>query len=128
MSSASKHKFPPVRFDITLHDLFAEGIDRPLTDTFCVAKPNSDPGYGDIVPFNKKYIIHSAQVGNPADLAHMCLEINSYLLMFYAGPMDIALVGAEGRADDETLTRAGMEASAIRSFSVIDEKQRPKIQ
>ena len=120
-------RFPPVRFDTTLHDMFLDGREGPLGDWYCSLKPNSDLSYGGTVPVNQKYIIHSAQVGTASDLAHLQMEITSYLLMFYAGPMKVVFMGAEGDTEDETLYKATVAANAKRSYDVIDEAQRPKI-
>ncbi|KAM3421087.1 hypothetical protein BST61_g1501 [Cercospora zeina] len=120
--------FPAVKLYTTLHDLYLDGKQGPLEETLCVIKPNSDTKYGEVVPFNDQYTIHSAQVGSANDLAHLQMEINCYLLMFYAGPMQVAFIGvAEGQTDDDTLKRDTIHANAERSFSVIDKSQRPKV-
>lgn len=119
--------FPPVVFNTTLHNLFLEGDDGPLKDTYCVVKANSDLQYGKVVPLNEKYIIHSAQVGSADDLAHLCLEINCYLLLFYAGNMKVAFIGSEGATDDKTLHKKVVAENARRSFGVLNEAQRPRV-
>ena len=86
--------FPPVVLDKTLYDLLLEGqTDNEVTETLCNLKPNSNTEYGEAVPLNNKYIIHSAQVGNGDDLAHLQLENCSHLLMFFAGPMNVVFLG-----------------------------------
>ncbi|PPJ52749.1 hypothetical protein CBER1_10872 [Cercospora berteroae] len=128
MPNGHSSAFPPVKFYTTLHDLYLDGKEGPLEETLCVIKPNSDPKYGEVVPFNSKYTIHSAQVGTADDLAHLQMEINCYLLMFYAGPMQVAFIGvAEGQSEDDTLKRDTIHANAKRSFSVINKSQRPKV-
>lgn len=63
MPNGQSSTFPPVKLYTTLHDLYLDGKEGPLEETLCVIKPNSDPKYGEVVPFNGKYTIHSAQVG-----------------------------------------------------------------
>jgi hypothetical protein len=120
--------FPPVVLDTTLKDLlFSEQpADEPL-ETLCLLKPNSDHQYGEAVPLSDKYIIHSAQVANGDDLAHLQLENCSHLLMFFAGAMDVMFLGCDGKTDDETLSGKSIDENARRSFGVIQESQRPKI-
>ncbi|KAF2209583.1 hypothetical protein CERZMDRAFT_100369 [Cercospora zeae-maydis SCOH1-5] len=121
MPNGQHSSFPPVKLYTTLHDLYLDGKQGPLEETLCVIKPNSDTKYGEVVPFNNKYTIHSAQVGSADDLAHLQMEINCYLLMFYAGPMQVVFIGvAEGQSDDDTLKKDTIHANAQRSFSVID--------
>ncbi|KAF7186561.1 hypothetical protein HII31_12119 [Pseudocercospora fuligena] len=123
----SESNFPPVEFNTTLHDLFLDGDKGPLEDTYCVVKANSDRQYGKVVPLNEKYIIHSAQVSSADDLAHLCLEINCYLLLLYAGKMKVAFIGSEGATDDKTLHKQAVSENARRSFSVLNEAQRPRV-
>ena len=63
MPNGHPSAFPPVKLYTTLHDLYLDVKEGPLEETLCVIKPNSDPNYGEVVPFNSKYTIHSAQVG-----------------------------------------------------------------
>ena len=121
-------KFPPVVLDTTLHDLILEGqTEKEVTEALCQFKPNSDTRYGEAVPFNDKYIIHSAQVGNGDDLAHLQLENCSHLLMFFAGPMSVIFMGSEGRTEDPTLSREAVDQNAKRSFGVIQKSQQPNV-
>lgn len=48
-------------------------------------------------------------------------------LLFYAGPMNVILYGAEGKIDDPSLTRKAVDGRARRNFGVICESQRPII-
>lgn len=126
--SASK-SVPLVVLNTTLYDLLAEEqkeSDGPI-ETLCKLKPNSDTQYGKAVPLSNKYIIHSAQVDTGDDLAHLQLENTSYLLMFFAGPMNVVFLACEGETEDETLFKESVDRNARRSFAVIQEKQRPKI-
>ena len=120
--------FPPVILDKTLHDLLLEGNpDSKVEETLCKLKPNSDTSYGEAVPLSNKYIIHSAQVGSGDDLAHLQLENCSHLLMFFAGPMKVVFMGAEGKSKDPTLSRDAVDQNAKKSFGVIEESQQPQI-
>lgn len=122
------HTFPPVMLDTTLyHLLLADRKDGEAIETLCELKPNSDPKYGRAIPLSDKYIIHAAQLDDSDDLAHMQLEICSYLLMFFAGPMRVVFVGAEGLSDDQTLSKKVVDENARRSFGVITQEQRPVI-
>lgn len=121
-------EFPPVTLDATLYDfLKLDQREGEEIETLCKFKPNSDPQYGTAVPFNNKYIIHSAQVGSGDDLAHLQLENTSHLLMFFAGPMNTIFIGCEGHTDDSSLMQKAVDDNAHRAFSVIHESQRPKI-
>jgi hypothetical protein len=124
----SSNRFPPVVLDTTLKDLLysEQPADEPL-ETLCLLKPNSDHKYGKSVPLSDKYIIHSAQVANGDDLAHLQLENCSHLLMFFAGAMDVMFLGCDGKTDDETLSSEAIDRNAKRSFGVIQESQRPNI-
>ena len=120
--------FPPVVLDATLLDLLKlDQRDGEQIETLCKFKPNSEFKYGHAVPLNNKYIIHSAQVGSGEDLAHLQLENTSHLLMFFAGPMNVIFIGSEGNVDDSSLSRDAVDQNAKRSFSVIEESQRPNI-
>ena len=120
--------FPPVVLDTTLNDLLLESsTDNQVDETLCQLKPNSDPQYGEAVPLSNKYIIHSAQVGNGDDLAHLQLENCSHLLMFFAGPMKVMFLGSEGQSDDPTLSKKAVDDNAKRSFNIIQKDQQPKI-
>ena len=120
--------FPPVVLDTTLYDLLLEGQPgNEVDETLCQLKPNSDTRYGEATPLSYKYIIHSAQVGNGDDLAHLQLENCSHLLMFFAGPMKVMFLGAEGKSDDLTLNQQSVDQNAKRSFSIIQKSQQPKI-
>ena len=122
------HKFPPVVLDVTLHDLLKDDLDKDEElESFCQLKPNSDHKYGEAVPLCDKYIIHSAQSGSADDLAHLQLENCSHLLLFFAGPMNVVFLAAEGKSDDPTLKREVIDENAKRSFGVIQESQRPRI-
>ena len=122
------HKFPPVVLDVTLHDLLKADLkDGEELESFCQLKPNSDHQYGEAVPLCDKYIIHSAQSGSANDLAHLQLENCSHLLLFFAGPMNVVFLAAEGKSDDPTLTREAIDENAKRSFGVIQESQIPRI-
>ncbi len=119
---------PPVTLDTTLYDLLqSDQKDGEDIESMCLLKPNSDPQYGNAVPFNDKYIIHSAQVGSGEDLAHLQLENCSHLLMFFAGPMNVLFMGSEGNTEDPTLSGDAIDKNARRSFGVIQESQQPKI-
>lgn len=120
--------FPPVVLDTTLyHLLLADKKDGEAIETLCLLKPNSDHKHGRGIPLSDKYIIHAAQLDDSDDLAHMQLEICSYLLMFFAGPMKVVFVGAEGESKDETLSQKIVDENARRSFGVITQEQRPVI-
>lgn len=119
---------PLVKLDSTLYDLLKADLkDGEEMEALCKLKPNSDPQYGHAVPFNDKYIIHSAQVSTAENLAHLQLENTSHLLMFFAGPMRVLFMGSEGNTDDPTLSAEDVGKNAARSFSVIQESQRPRI-
>ena len=111
-----------------MYDLLkAELTDGEQVETLCQLKPNSDTQYGTAVPLSNKYIIHSAQVDSADDLAHLQLENCSHLLMFFAGPMNVIFLAAEGETDDPTLSREAVDRNAKKSFGVIQESQRPII-
>lgn len=122
-------KFPPVVLDTTLADLLrAELTDKDEElESVCLLKPNSDTQYGTAVPLSNKYIIHSAQIDNGDDLAHLQLENCSHLLMFFSGTMNAIFLAAEGETYDETLNREHVDKNAKRSFGCIQESQRPRI-
>lgn len=121
--------FPPVVLDTTLYDLLQQDYkDGEKIETLSKLKPNSDYAYGQAVPLSDKYIIHQGQVSNGDDLAHLQLEICCYLLMFFAGRMNVIFIGSEGQSEDPTLTKESVEKNATKSFSVIQESQRPRIQ
>jgi hypothetical protein len=101
------------------------GRTLPLSQTF--ADPFTVLSIGKAVPLSDKYIIHSAQVANGNDLAHLQLENCSHLLMFFAGAMDVMFLGCDGKTDDETLSSKAIDGNAKRSFGVIQESQRPNI-
>lgn len=120
--------FPPVVLDTTLYHLLLE--DKKPGDpieTICLLKPNSDHKHGRGIPLSDKYIIHAAQLDDSDDLAHLQLEICTYLLAFFVGPMQVVFVGAEGETKDETLTQKVVDQNARRSFGVITQEQRPVI-
>lgn len=120
---------PAVTLNTTLYDQLKEDLrDGEEVESLCLIKPNSDKSYGQAVPLSDKYIIHSAQVGDGDDLAHLQLENCSHLLMFFAGRMDVIFLGSEGRSDDPTLSRDEVDRNAKRSFGTIQESQRPIIQ
>ena len=120
--------FPPVSLNTTLFDLLQAGlVNGEKIESLCNLKPNSDLEYGTAVPLSNKYIIHSAQVNSADDLAHLQLENCSHLLMFFAGPMNVIFLAAEGQSDDPTLTQKAVDRNAKRSFGVIQESQRPII-
>ena len=120
--------FLPVVLDTTLHDLLLEGQQGDtVEETLCQLKPNSDTRYGEAVPLSYKYIIHSAQVGDGDDLAHLQLENCSHLLMFFAGPMKVIILGADGQTKDKTLSGQSVHENAKRSFGVIQKSQQPRI-
>lgn len=120
--------FPLVVLDTTINDLLLEGsTENEVAETLCQLKPNSDPQYGEAVPLSNKYIIHSAQVGDGDDLAHLQLENCSHLLMFFAGAMKTMFVAAEGQSNDPTLSQQNVDQNAKRSFGILQESQRPKI-
>lgn len=122
------HTFPPVVLDTTLyHLLLADHPEGESIETLCQLKPNSDHKHGHATPLSDKYIIHAAQLDDSDDLAHMQLEICSYLLMFFSGPMKVVFVGAEGLSDDHTLSKEIVDENATRSFGVITQEQRPVI-
>lgn len=124
----SSRSFPPVVLDKTLYDFLSEDLpEGEVVEAQCAVKPHSDPAFGEAVPLSSKYIIHCAQVGHADDLAHLQLEICNALLNFFAGPMQIIVLGSEGNSDDETLTEEAVRANAIKNFSVIQESQRPKV-
>ena len=127
-TNGEKNAFPPVELKTTLYDLLRDDlIDGEKLETLCLIKPNSDYAYGNAVPLSDKYIIHQGQVSNGDDLAHLQLEICSYLLMFFVGRMDVIFMGSEGLSDDPTLSRDNVDKNAKRSFGVIQESQRPRI-
>lgn len=127
-TNSSAHKFPPVKLDVTLYDLLQSEVrDGEKLETFCQIKPNSDHSYGDAIPLNDKYIIHSAQSGDSDELAHLQLENCSHLLLFFAGPLEVIFLGSEGKTSDESLQRDAVDANAKRSFGVIQDSQMPKV-
>ena len=111
--------------DPTLYDLLAEDSDGPVKESLCNVQPNCDARY-KAIPHNDKYLITSSQASDGNDLAHLQLENVSYLLSFWAGRMDVSMVAANGYVDDYTLTRDRIEANAVRSFSILNEDQRPR--
>lgn len=123
------HEIPPVVLDTTLRDLLLAGQkDNKLElESMCFLKPNSDKKLGTAVPLSNKYIIHSAQIDNADDLAHLQLENCSHLLMFFLGSVDVLFLACEGETEDETLSREAIDKNANRSFGVIQESQRPRI-
>lgn len=127
-TNGETNQFPPVELDFTLADVLKEGqSDGEEQETVCKLKPNSDHQYGSAVPLSDKYIIHSAQVDDGDDLAHLQLENCSHLLLFFNGPTNVMFVACEGETDDESLYRESMHRNAVNSFNVIKEEQRPKI-
>lgn len=120
--------FPPVVLDTTLYHLLLEDRkDGDAIETICLLKPNSDHKHGRGIPLSDKYIIHAAQLDDSDDLAHLQLEICTYLLAFFVGPMQVVFVGAEGETEDETLSQKVVDQNARRSFGVITQEQRPVI-
>ena len=127
-TKATSHRFPPVQLDVTLYDLLKPELrDGEKLEAFCQLKPNSDHSYGEAIPLNDKYIIHSAQSGDRDELAHLQLENCSHLLLFFAGPLDVIFLGSEGKTEDTSLSRDAVDANAKTSFGVIQESQMPKI-
>lgn len=125
---SSQPDIPPVVLDKTLYDFLSEDLeDGEEVEAQCAVKPHSDPAFGEAVPLSSKYLIHCAQVGNPDDLAHLQLEICSFLLNFFAGPMNIIMIGSEGDTADESLYRDAVHENAEKCFSVIDQRQRPRV-
>lgn len=118
------HKFPEIVLDTTLAELLAEDPDAKGIESLCNIKPCADPRHKS-VPLNKKYLITSTQASDENDLAHLQLENVSYLLSFWAGCMEIPLIACEGWSNDDTLTSDTINANARKSFSVLNEKQRP---
>ena len=89
----ARANFPPVTLDKTLHDFLLEELgEGEQMETHCSFKPHSEPAFGEAVPISRKYLIHSAQVGHSEDLAHLNLEVASFLLQFFAGPMKVAFI------------------------------------
>lgn len=126
-TNGTTKQFPPVELDFTLADVLKEGADGNDVETVCKLKPNSDHQYGTAVPLSDKYIIHSAQIDNGDDLAHLQLENCCHLLLFFNGPTNVMFVACEGETDDESLYKESMHQNAVKSFSVIREDQRPKV-
>lgn len=126
-TNGTTKQFPPVELDFTLADVLKEGWDGKDVETVCKLKPNSDHQYGSAVPLSDKYIIHSAQIDNGDDLAHLQLENCCHLLLFFNGPTNVMFVACEGETDDESLYKESMHQNAVKSFSVIREDQRPKV-
>ena len=124
--TSHKHPFPPIVLDTTLHQLLSQDWEGPVKESLCNAKPNADPRH-KAVPTNNKYLTTSANLSDGNDLAHLQLENTSYLLSFWAGPMEVNLVGSEGWSDDPTLSRAAVDEKGRISFSVLTEEQRPKV-
>ena len=121
-TNGASHKFPPVQLDVTLYDLLKPELrDGEQLEAFCQLKPNSDHSYGEAIPLNDKYIIHSAQSGDSDELAHLQLENCSHLLLFFAGPLDVIFLGSEGKTKDESLNKAAVDVNAKKSFGVIQE-------
>lgn len=118
--------FPPVVLDTTLYDLLAEDSNGSVNESLCNVKPNVDPKY-PAAPLNNKYLITSPQLDDKDALAHLQLENTSYLLSFWAGPMEVLFVGAEGFSNDELLSRRGIEQNATEAFKVFREDQRPTV-
>ena len=127
-SKTTLKTFPPVVLDTTLYQLLLDDLPAgEALETYCTVKPNSDPQHGEAVPLSNKYIIHAAQLDDSDDLAHLQLEICSYLLMFFCGPMKVIFLGAEGASKDPTLSQKVVDENAKRSFAVIALEQRPVI-
>ena len=97
------YPFTPIVLDTTLHELLSQDGDKPVKESLCNSKPNSDPNYLAI-PTNNKYLITSAQLSSGEDLAHLQLENTAYLLSFWAGPMEVNLVASEGWSSDGSLS------------------------
>lgn len=121
-----EYPFSPIVLDTTFHKLLTQDGDTPVRETLCNSKPNSDPDYLAI-PTNNKYLITSAKLSSGEDLAHLQLENTAYLLSFWAGPMEVNLVGSEGWSPDKSLGAKAMDEKARKSFSVLTEHQRPKV-
>lgn len=127
-TNGTTHRFPEVELDFTLADVLKEGqSSQEGVETVCMLKPNSDHQYGTAVPLSDKYIIHSAQMDDGNDLAHLQLENCSHLLLFFNGPTNVLFVACEGETDDESLYQEGVNRNAVKSFSIIKEEQRPKV-
>ena len=127
-TNGTSSRFPLIELDVTLYELLsAELQDSEKLETFCQLKPNSDHSYGEAIPLCDKYIIHSAQSGDSDELAHLQLENCSHLLLFFAGPVNVVFLAADGKSKDPTLKKDAVDSNAHRSFGVIQESQRPKI-
>ena len=134
-TARSKPEHPQITLSPTLFSLLSLDTPADQIESLCLIKPNSDARYGSQVPRNDKYLIHSAQVGDGNDLAHLQLENCSHLLMFFAGGMEVTFVAAEGQDEDGgddggTLTRKAVDGNAEESFGVLSadsEGGRPRI-
>lgn len=118
-------RFPEIILDTTLAELLVEDSNGQGNETICNFKPCADPRH-KTVPLNKKFLITSTQAGNDDDLAHLQLENVSYLLSFWTGDIEVAMVACEGLSDDKTLMREVISQNAQRAFSALNEKQRPR--
>lgn len=119
-----KRRLPEITLDTPLAELLAEDFNGELNESICNFKPCADPRH-KTVPLNKKYLITSTNADNDNDLAHLQLENVAYLLSFWVGHIEVAMVACEGLSDDKTLTREAISANARTAFSVLNEKQRP---
>lgn len=127
-TNGATQQFPPVELDFTLADVLKEGKpDSEELETVCMLKPNSDHQYGTAVPLSDKYIIHSAQIDDGDDLAHLQLENCCHLLLFFNGPTNVLFVACEGETNDESLYKDGIHQNAVKSFGIIREDQRPNV-
>ena len=145
MAASRKHGPPPVRLDTTLYDLLEADLSDNATassdingktsqqrttfdETLCHVKPTSNNRIGSAVIVNNKYLLTSDQSDNGSELAHLQLENCSHLLMFFAGPIDVLFIACDDHChDDSTLGMAAVDKNAQRSFAVIAEEQRPKV-
>ena len=152
MAGTQKQEAPPVKLDTTLYDLLLADLsdhengpsgivngDSPpsstdkqqrstFDETLCHVKPTSNNRIGPAVIVNNKYLLTSDQSANGSELAHLQLENCSHLLMFFAGPIDVLFIACDEHCDDDpTLGRATIDKNAQRSFAVIAEQQRPRV-
>ena len=139
---------PPVKLDTTLYDLLSADLpdnehtsdkvnvasvisdaqQTSFSETLCHVKPTSNNKIGPSIILNNKYLLTSDQSDNGPVLAHLQLENCSHLLMFFAGPMDVIFIGCEDNCDhDSTLGKEAVHKNAERSFRVIAQNQRPRV-
>lgn len=117
-------RIPEIILDITLAELLAEEAEEYTNESLCNIKPCAHPRH-KTMPVNKKYLITSSRLDDENDLAHLSVENVSFLLSFWAGHMEVAVMACEGASEDKTLTAQAIEQNARKAFSVLIEKQRP---